>query len=109
MSTQAYTDAEAYINLTPTPPLLLTHCEYQMFTVKNALAPPPCNRASFGVQSPTMPYSPAQHRLFAAAAHNPRIAAQHAMSQTEARKMMNEGVKPDAKRKALAKALRAKR
>lgn len=57
-----------------------------------------------------MPYSNPQVRLFAAAAHNPQIAAKHDMSQSKVRDMMMEA--PPAqrsaamKRKALAKALR---
>ncbi len=57
-----------------------------------------------------MPWSNAQVRLFAAAAHNPQIAAKHGMSQSKAREMQMEA--PPAqrsgamKRKALAKALR---
>jgi len=52
-----------------------------------------------------MPWTPAQHRLFQAAAHNPAIAKSHHMSQQDARKMAAEGIK----RKHLAHALRSKR
>ena len=57
-----------------------------------------------------MPWTDPQVKLFAAAAHNPGIAASHGMSQPKARDMMMEA--PPAqrskamKRKALAKALR---
>jgi hypothetical protein len=40
-----------------------------------------------------MPYTAKQHRLFEAAAHNPKIAKAHGMSQGDARKMASEGVK----------------
>lgn len=40
-----------------------------------------------------MPWSPSQHRLFAAAAHNPEIARRKGISQSDARRMMKEGVK----------------
>lgn len=56
-----------------------------------------------------MPWNQAQHRLFQAAAHNPAIAAQHGMTQSKAASMASEGIKPDAKRQALAQALRSKR
>lgn len=57
-----------------------------------------------------MPWSNAQVRLFGAAAHDPKIAAKHGMSQSKARDMMMEA--PPAqrsaamKRKALAKMLK---
>lgn len=51
-----------------------------------------------------MPWNPAQHRLFEAAAHNPQIAAQHHMPQAKAVQMASEGVK--SKPKQLAAALR---
>lgn len=40
-----------------------------------------------------MPYTAKQHRLFEAAAHNPKVAKSHGMSQGEAKKMASEGVK----------------
>ena len=48
-----------------------------------------------------MPWSPAQHRLFMAAAHNKAIAEKHGMSQAQASKMASEGVKRTGKRKGL--------
>ena len=56
-----------------------------------------------------MPWSPAQHNLFHAAAHNPAVAKLHGMTQTKAASMASEGVKHDAKRTAMVKALRSKR
>ena len=57
-----------------------------------------------------MPWTNSQVRLFAAAAHNPKIAAKHGMTMSKARKMQMEASpaqRSDAmKRKALAKALR---
>lgn len=52
-----------------------------------------------------MPWTPAQHRLFEAAAHNPKIAASHGMSQSKAAQMASEGIK----KAAMVKALRNKR
>lgn len=40
-----------------------------------------------------MPYTEKQHKLFAAAANDPKIAKKHGMSMTEAKRMMKEGVK----------------
>ena len=40
-----------------------------------------------------MPWTPAQHRLFQAAAHNPAIAQAHRMSQSKAASMAAEGIK----------------
>lgn len=40
-----------------------------------------------------MPYTAKQHKLFEAAAHNPKVAKAHGMSQAEASKMASEGVK----------------
>jgi hypothetical protein len=42
-----------------------------------------------------MPWSSKQHKLFEAAAHDADIAREHGMSQKEARKLANEGVKKD--------------
>ena len=57
-----------------------------------------------------MPWSDAQVRLFAAAAHNPGIAQAHGMSQSKAAGMASEGIKRGApdKRKMLATALRSR-
>lgn len=60
-----------------------------------------------------MPWTDAQVRLFAAAAHNPGIAQSHGMSQAKARTMQMEA-SPDQrsramKRNALAAALRKRR
>jgi hypothetical protein len=40
-----------------------------------------------------MPWSPAQHRLFEAAAHNPDIARRTGIPQDKAQKMASEGIK----------------
>jgi hypothetical protein len=40
-----------------------------------------------------MPYTEKQHRLFEAAAHNPKVAKSHGLSQTDAKRMASEGVK----------------
>ncbi len=53
-----------------------------------------------------MPYTPAQHRLFEAAAHNKTIAESKGITQAQAAKMAAEGVKHDPK--MLAKHLRKK-
>lgn len=57
-----------------------------------------------------MPWSNSQVRLFGAAAHSPKIAAKHGMSQSKARDMMMEAPHSQRsaamKRKALAKAIR---
>ncbi len=45
-----------------------------------------------------MPWSPSQHRLFEAAAHNPEIAKRKGIPQTQAATMASEGVKPDPKK-----------
>jgi hypothetical protein len=47
-----------------------------------------------------MPWSPKQHRLFEAGAHDPEVAREHGMSQAEARKLAEEGVKKDAARRS---------
>jgi len=52
-----------------------------------------------------MPFSPAQNKLFRAAAHNPAIAKSAGIPQAKAAKMAAEGV---TKGKALAKAIRSK-
>ena len=51
-----------------------------------------------------MPWSPAQHRLFEAAAHNPAVAKARGIPQAQAAKMAGEGIKADPK-VALAKVL----
>lgn len=48
-----------------------------------------------------MPWSPKQHRLFEAAAHNPEVARRVGIPQQKAAQMAHEGVK-----KALVKALK---
>jgi hypothetical protein len=57
-----------------------------------------------------MPWTPAQHRLFEAAAHNPAIAAAHHMQPGKAAQMASEGIKQnvasEARKKYLVKALR---
>lgn len=59
-----------------------------------------------------MPWTNAQVRLFAAAAHDPSIAQAHGMSQSKARDMEMEASPAQRssamKRKALATALRKK-
>jgi len=40
-----------------------------------------------------MPYTAKQHALFEAAAHNPKVAKAHGMSQADAKRMASEGVK----------------
>jgi hypothetical protein len=50
-----------------------------------------------------MPWTPAQHRLFEAAAHSPEIAARKGIPQQKAAQMASEGVKKGA---AMASALR---
>jgi hypothetical protein len=49
-----------------------------------------------------MPWSPAQHRLFEAAAHNPQVAQRTGIPQAQAAKMAAEGVKSNAKAKLTA-------
>jgi hypothetical protein len=53
-----------------------------------------------------MPYSPSQHRLFEAAAHNPAIAKARGIPQGQAAKMAGEGIKHDPKK--LGEALKRK-
>jgi hypothetical protein len=53
-----------------------------------------------------MPWNPAQHRLFEAAAHNPAIAKEKGIPQAQAKKMAGEGIKHDPKK--LAQALKSK-
>jgi hypothetical protein len=45
-----------------------------------------------------MPWTPAQHRLFEAAAHNPAIAKEKGIPQAKAKKMASEGIKHDPKK-----------
>ncbi len=42
-----------------------------------------------------MPYTEKQNKLFRAAEHDPAIAQKHNLTQPEAKKLANEGVKPD--------------
>ena len=51
-----------------------------------------------------MPWSPAQHRLFEAAAHDSKVAKRAGIPQQKAAEMASEGVK----RKVVADALRKK-
>ena len=53
-----------------------------------------------------MPWTPAQHRLFEAVAHNPAIAKAKGIPQAKAAQMASEGIKRDPKK--LAEALRRK-
>jgi hypothetical protein len=53
-----------------------------------------------------MPWTPAQHRLFEAAAHNQSVATRSGIPQQTAQKMAKEGAKSDPKK--LAEALRGK-
>jgi hypothetical protein len=53
-----------------------------------------------------MPWTPAQHRLFEAAAHNPAIAARKGVPQQQAAKMAGEGIKRGP---ALAAAIRKRK
>ena len=57
-----------------------------------------------------MPWTAKQHRLFQAAAHNPKIAADTGIPQAKARKMAAEGVAraPIKHPKETAKQLRRK-
>lgn len=52
-----------------------------------------------------MPWNPAQHRLFEAAAHNPAIAKAKGIGQGQAVQMASEGIKQPSKAQAMAKAL----
>lgn len=54
-----------------------------------------------------MPWNPAQHRLFEAAAHNPEIAKRKGIPQAKAAQMASEGIvnKP----KKLGKMLKAQK
>jgi hypothetical protein len=52
-----------------------------------------------------MPYTPAQHRLFEAAAHSPQIAQAHGIPVGSAQKMASEGIKaPGASQPKLPRA-----
>lgn len=54
-----------------------------------------------------MPWTPAQHRLFEAAAHNPAIAKSHGIPQPKAASMASEGItQKRAKPEVLATVLR---
>lgn len=52
-----------------------------------------------------MPWSPSQHRLFEAAAHNPAIAKRKGIPQAKAAQMASEGIKDEPEHKRMAKAL----
>jgi hypothetical protein len=54
-----------------------------------------------------MPWTPAQHRLFEAAAHNPSVAKRVGIPQQKAAGMASEGIKKPSP-KQYAKALRSK-
>lgn len=43
-----------------------------------------------------MPYTESQHKLFEAAAHDPKIAAKHNISTSKAAELAHEGVKKDS-------------
>lgn len=47
-----------------------------------------------------MPWTPVQHRLFEAAAHNPQIAKSKGIPVAKAAKMASEGIKHDPKKLA---------
>jgi hypothetical protein len=49
-----------------------------------------------------MPWSPAQHRLFEAAAHDASVAKRVGIPQDKAKQMASEGVKKDPKKLAMA-------
>ena len=53
-----------------------------------------------------MPWTPAQHRLFEAAAHSPAVAARVGIPQQKAAGMAGEGVKKASKGRMLAQAVR---
>ncbi len=55
-----------------------------------------------------MPWSPAQHRLFEAAAHNPQVAQRTGIPQATASRMASEGIKKPSGPQ-LAQALRQSR
>jgi hypothetical protein len=57
-----------------------------------------------------MPWTPKQHRLFMAAAHDPAIAAAHHMKPESAAQMASEGIRNamtgETRKKTLVRALR---
>ena len=55
-----------------------------------------------------MPWTPAQHRLFEAAAHNPSVAKHVGIPQGKAAKMAHEGIKKgmSGKKRALVHQLK---
>ena len=57
-------------------------------------------------RKPKMPYNIQQHKLFEAAAHDPKVAKRVGIPQGTAQKMASEGVKKDPHK--LAKALMTK-
>ncbi len=52
-----------------------------------------------------MPWSPAQHRLFEAAAHDPGVAKRTGIPQAKAGQMASEGIKQEPHHVKMAKAL----
>ena len=56
-----------------------------------------------------MPYTEKQNALFRAAAHNPKIAKEHGISQAQASKMASEGVKGKKKKVPWHAMLKTKR
>lgn len=55
-----------------------------------------------------MPWNPAQHRLFEAAAHNPAAAKKTGIPQQKAAQMASEGIKKPSQAQKLGAALRKK-
>jgi hypothetical protein len=55
-----------------------------------------------------MPWTPAQHRLFEAAAHDPEIAKRKGIPQNKAAQMASEGIKDagETRKRTLVRALR---
>lgn len=49
-----------------------------------------------------MPYTKSQNKLFHAAAHDPKIAAKHHITQSKASELASEGVKSDNEQKEMA-------
>ncbi len=47
-----------------------------------------------------MPWTPKQHRLFEAAAHDPSIAKKTGIKQEDASRMASEGIKEEPKKKS---------
>lgn len=53
-----------------------------------------------------MPWTPAQHRLFEAAAHNPAVAKRVGIPQAKASQMASEGIKKQSRGEAMAAKLK---